>query len=472
MPEKREAVMPATIDLNAALERVGVGRLAVVALILCFLLMMTDGFDFAALSIAAPAILREWKLQPKEMGIVFSMTFAGLLAGSLIYGWMGDRFGRKTTIIVGALNFSIPVLLTIWASSVQELIVLRVVGGIGMGGVVPIAYTLVSEYAPRRMRSTVTVITNAGYGLGAVLSGVIASSIIPQFGWRSLFMVGAGFSLLMVVVIILFLPESALFLALKNPVSPRLAALVRRLLPNDGIDAATRFVVRDAQERHSAPGRNIFLQLFSGRARAAATALLWLLFVCDAMGLFFLASWLPVVMESAGVSAATASLTLSLFTFAGLIGGFAIMRFLDRLGPIAVIVLPIVGAPLEIFIGTPGLSQPIMLATVALAGICLSGLHYAVYAIAVKFYPPSIRGTGISSATVFGRGGGMIAPLVGGYLLSAHMPLQHLLVFAAMPCIGSAAAGIALGRLYRRHFETMTVDDSFSLAAPSAKEPA
>jgi MFS transporter, AAHS family, 4-hydroxybenzoate transporter len=459
--------MPATIDLNAAIERIGVGRLAAFVVFLCFLMMMTDGYDFAALSVAAPAILREWKIQPRDMGLVFSMTFLGLLIGSLIYGWLGDRFGRKTTIIIGTFNYGIPVLLTIWASNVQELIVLRIVGGIGMGGIVPIAYTLVSEYAPRRMRSTVTVVTNAGYGLGAVLSGVVASWSIPLFGWRSLFVLGAGFSLTMAVAIIFFLPESILFLALKNPASPRLRALVGRLLPNETIDAAARFVVLDGQDRPTVSGGSTFRQLFSGRRRAQATALLWLLFVCDAMGLFFLASWLPVVMESAGVSAATASLTLSLFTFAGLIGGFAIMRFLDRIGPIAVVVLPILGAPIEIFMGTPGLSQPVLLTTVALAGICLSGIHYAVYAIVVRFYPPSIRGTGGSIATVFGRGGGMVAPYIGGYLLSAHMPLRELLVFAALPCIGTAVAGVALGQLYRRHFNAPAPDEAAFISATS-----
>lgn len=441
------------IDLNAAIERIGVGRLAVFVMGLCFLMMMTDGYDFATLSVAAPSILREWKIEPRQMGAVFSITFFGLLIGSLIYGWMGDRFGRKPTIVLGAFNFGIPILLTIWAGTIEELMALRFIGGIGMGGIVPIAYTLVSEYAPRRLRSTVTVIANAGYSLGVVGSGLVAARSIPVFGWQSLFVVGAAFSLLMAFVLIFFLPESVLFLARKNPGAPQLRLLVNRLLPADKIAADARFIAPDAQDQHDSAGSDGFRQLFSG-ARRTATALLWLLFIFDAMGFFFLASWLPVVMEGAHVGAATASLTLSLFTFAGLVGGFAIMRFLDRIGPIAVVVLPVLGGPLEIIMGTPGLPEWALLTAVGLAGICLSGIHYAVYAIVVRFYPPSIRGRGISLATVFGRAGGIIAPYLGGSLLSAHMPLQQLMIIAALPCLATAVIGWALGRLYRRNFDT------------------
>jgi MFS family permease len=145
-------------------------------------------------------------------------------------------------------------------------------------------------------------------------------------------------------------------------------------------------------------------------------------------------------------------LTQSLFTFTGMIGGFTIMRFIDRAGPIVVLALPIIGAPLEILMGMHNASQPLLLFAVAGAGICLSGVHYAVYGIAVRFYPASIRGRGISSATVFGRAGGIVAPYLGGFFLSAHMPLQQLMIIAALPCIPTAFVIFGLGRLYSRHF--------------------
>ncbi len=444
--------MAQVVDVNAVIERVGVGRLAIFVIALGFSMMISDGFDFTSLSVATPAILRDWHIQPKDMGAVFSVTFFGLLVGSLFYGWMADRFGRKLTIVFGTFNFGLPVLLTLWATSVQELMVLRFIGGMGMGGIVPIAYALVSDYAPRRMRSTVTVITNAGYSLGGTLTGLVAASAIPTYGWRSLFAVGAGLSLVMAFVLIAFLPESPLFLARRDPASPRLRRVLARLAPGERIDPDATFTTHDPQELQNRAGEDNIFQLFHG-PRASATILLWLLFASDSLGFFFLASWLPLVMEGQGIAPSTASLTQSLFVFAGMIGGFAIMRFLDRIGPIAVVVLPVLGGPFEILMGTPGLPEPVLLATVAGAGICLSGIHYAVYAIVVRFYPASIRGRGISSATVWGRAGGIVAPYVGGYFLSAHMPLQDLMLIAAAPCVVTAILGIALGRLYRRHFD-------------------
>jgi AAHS family 4-hydroxybenzoate transporter-like MFS transporter len=450
---------PRTIDINATIERTGVSRLGILVLILAFLMMMADGYDFGTLTTAANSILNEWKISRTELGAVFSITFIGLLVGSLIYGWIADRFGRRATIIFGVFNFAIPILLTVWATNVTQLSILRFVGGVGMGGIVPIAYTLVSEYAPRRSRSTVTVLTNAGYNLAAALGGLIAAWTIPVYGWRSVYVIGAVFSFVMAGAMILWLPDSILFLIQKRPNSSQLRRLAERLL-REPVAADTQLIAVDPQDEKEkiarAGGLDGLVRLFSG-TRAWATTLLWLLFISDALGFFFLASWLPVVMKDAGVDPSTALRMSSLFVFAGLIGGFAIMRPLDRVGPIAFIALPIIGGPAELVMGIPGLPQTWLLVAIAVAGICLAGIHMAVYAIAVRFYPPAIRGLGVSSATVWGRAGGIIAPFVGGYLLDMHMPMQQLMIWAALPCLSTLLIGVGLGVLYRRHFDAPTV---------------
>ena len=467
--------MRGTIDLNERIEALGVGRLALFTVGLCFAMMLADGFDFTALAVAAPAILREWGLEPRAMGGVFSITFVGLLLGSLLYGWMGDAWGRRPTIIIGTFNFAIPVLLTGFATSVWQLSVLRLVGGIGIGGVVPIAYTLVSEYAPRRSRSTVTVVTNMGYSLGGVLTGMLGASLIPAQGWRSMFLLGGAFSLLMGFVLLVWLPESVLFLAARRPGSPRLLPLVRRLLCGTVVAPDAPIVAREDRRGAASPGPasgGSVLELFRG-VRGAVTPLLWLLFVADSLGFFFLASWLPVLMEAAGVSRAAASLSQSVFTFAGLCGGLLMMRLIDRFGPTAMVALPVIGAPVEILMGTPGLPEPALLACVTVAGLCLQGIHYSVYAVVVRFYPPSVRGRGVSFATVWGRAGGIVAPYIGGALLSQHLPLQQLMIFAALPCVVTALAGFTLGRLHQRHFrDTGSAGLPVDLAAPPEEQHA
>jgi AAHS family 4-hydroxybenzoate transporter-like MFS transporter len=454
-----------TLDINAAIERRGLTRLSIFVLILAFLMMMADGYDFGTLTTAANSILKEWKISRTELGAVFSITFIGLLVGSLIYGWIADFFGRRLTIIFGVFNFAIPILLTIWATNVTQLSILRFIGGVGMGGIVPIAYTLVSEYAPRRSRSTVTVLTNAGYNLAAALGGLIAAWTIPVYGWQSVYVIGAVFSFVMAGAMILWLPDSILFLIQKRPNSPQLHRLAERLL-GEPVAPDTQLIAIDPQDEKKpvvrASGFDGLIRLFSG-SRAWATTLLWLLFISDSLGFFFLASWLPVVMHDGGVDPATALRMSSLFVFAGLIGGFLVMRPLDRVGPIAFIALPIIGGPAELVMGIHGLPQIWLLVAIAIAGICLAGIHMAVYAIAVRFYPPTIRGLGLSSATVWGRAGGIIAPFVGGYLLDMHMPLQELMAWAALPCLTTTLIGIGLGMLYTRHFNVQA-------AAPVAAE--
>jgi MFS transporter, AAHS family, 4-hydroxybenzoate transporter len=447
--------MSKTIDVNAYIEKRGLTPLSYFVLVLAFLMMMADGYDFGTLTTAANAILKEWNISRTELGAVFSITFIGLLVGSLVYGWIADRFGRRTTIIFGVFNFGLPILLTIWATNLTELTILRFIGGVGMGGIVPIAYTLVSEYAPRRARSTVTVITNAGYNLAAAAGGLIASWTIPAYGWQSVYVIGAIFSAIMAAVMILWMPDSILFLIQKRPNSPQLRRLAERLM-GEPVPADTQLIAvdphDDTKKIKEAGGFEGFVRLFNGSSRAWATTLLWLLFISDSLGFFFLASWLPVVMKDAGVDAATALRMSSLFVFAGLIGGFAIMRPLDKVGPIAFIVLPVVGGIAELVMGIHGIQQTWLLVAIAIAGICLAGIHMAVYAIAVRFYPPTIRGIGVSSATVWGRAGGIIAPFVGGVLLDMHMPMQQLMMWAALPCVTTTLIGIGLGVLHNRHF--------------------
>ncbi len=266
------------------------GRLAIFVIALCFCMMITDGYDFGSLSVATPAILRDWHIQPKEMGAVFSVTFFGLLIGSLFYGWMGDRYGRRFTIIFGTFNFGLPVLLIIWASNAEELKLLRFLGGVGMGGIVPIAYTLVSDYAPRRSRSTVTVITNAGYSVGVALTGLVASSrsYRATAGSRSSLSAPACRSAMAVVLAFTLLPESPLFLSAQGSRRRRGAAPAgqRACFATSWIGPDVRFVPGDPPGEAGQGRRRHACRNFSA-ARARRRR-------------FFL--WIVVCLRRAGVS--------------------------------------------------------------------------------------------------------------------------------------------------------------------------
>jgi len=241
------------------------------------------------------------------MGLVFSITFIGLLVGSLFYGWLGDRLGRRFTIILGTCNFGIPCSDRL-GNQRPELAILRFIAGIGWARR---AYRVHpgQRYAPRRLRST-SGSHQRGHSLGGVARGLVAAAVIrhtvgSRCCHRRLRIARHG------AVLAIWLPNHAL-LSDNRPASAKLRRLVERLIPNEPVPANAVFVPATHRNAEQAR-RGTFSQLFSG-PRAPATIFLWLLFICDALGFFFLASWLPVVMERQGISPAVASLTQSLFT--------------------------------------------------------------------------------------------------------------------------------------------------------------
>ena len=173
-------------------ERGGFGRPLLLILALCFLLMVCDSYDVAALSFAAPVLIRQWGITPAAMGVVFSTGLFGLLVGSILFGWVGDRFGRKRAMIIGALCFSVLTAATGLVGSQAELLVLRFVATIGLGGAVPNAVALVTEFTPRARRMMAVGIIFAGYSVGGIIAGLTATYVIGVLGWPMMFYIGGG----------------------------------------------------------------------------------------------------------------------------------------------------------------------------------------------------------------------------------------------------------------------------------------
>jgi MFS transporter, AAHS family, 4-hydroxybenzoate transporter len=433
-----------SIEISEALDSQPLTRFAILVVVISFVLMTADGFDSATVSLVAPAVLRDWHLPKTAMGNVFMINYVGYAVGALVFGWLGDRVGRRPAIILSVMFFSVPTLLSAAAGSITSLGALRFLAGAGMGGMSPTIYALLTDIAPRRYRSTFVIVALTGFSLGGALTGVAAALVIPSHGWRMLYLVCGGVGVASVIVAVAGIPESIRYLVIHRPAAARTTRLAQRLLPDRGIGPQTTLTI----ERPPTAGGS-WRQIFAGR-RAAATTWLWIMFFADTMAFVFLAMWLPVLMETAGFSPADASLTSSVYTLAGIAGGLLIMRFLDRFGPIAIVVLPIIGAPVEILIGVPGLSHATIVVLVAVVGAALVGVHFADNGVAGWFYPAAIRGQGIGAASCVGRLGSALGPFIGGFLLSAQLPLQHVLLIAATPSVVTAIAGFALGRIYTR----------------------
>jgi MFS transporter, AAHS family, 4-hydroxybenzoate transporter len=431
------------VDVSAAIEAQRVGRFAWSLLGWMFLCMLLDGFDFAGISFVVPALAREWHVEVGSFGTVLGIGVFGLMVGSLIFGWVGDRIGRKTTIILGCWLFGGFTLASMWASSVSVLMWLRFLAGVGLYAAVPNAIVLVSEFAPRRLRATWVVLMFTGFTIGAVAAGLVAASMIPRFGWQVMFLLGGALPFVLSVCLWFVLPESVRFLALREERRGDLARVLSRMRPGSAIDAKSRFVLHEAER----PTRFTPTLLFTGRL-LLITPLLWLFYIFNSIAVFFMQSWMPVLIQGVGLSATQAALTTSVYSLGGTIGGLVTGRIIDRLGLVAVTVLPLSGAMISLMVG---LKMPMELLEVLVfaLGFFVVGAQFACTATAPVFYPTAYRANAEGWALAVAKIGSIAGPVAGGVLLRMHLPMYQLFYAAAVPLLFSAVFAYGLGRVSR-----------------------
>ena len=438
-----------TIDVSAAIDEAKVSRFTLRVLIVSAFIIFLDGFDINNIGYAAPAIIRAWKLSPAAFGPIFSSSPFGILLGAPIMGYIGDRFGRKKAMFISCLFFGIFTWACAYATSVTELLWLRFLCGIGIGGVMPNVVALASEYAPRRLRATIVVAVFSGVGLGAAFPGPVGAWLIPKYGWPVLFHVGGVVGLLAAILCLTALPESVKFLMVKKEEKrATVASLLSRIRPDLVIDADTNLVVR--QEKRY--GAFSVAQLFR-EGYAPVTICLWILFAGNLMGYFFLFNWTPTLLAAANIPMTKALLYTSVAQVGGLIGGWTIGHFIDKYGftPVAwlcVIAVPIVGGVGYVATGASGLLIPVMF----LVGFSVLGFNYATNGLSGIVYPTAFRSNGSGWYFAVGRIGSVAGPLLGGMLIARHVSVQHLYLFAALPFVICIPVAFVFVGIYRRRY--------------------
>jgi MFS transporter, AAHS family, 4-hydroxybenzoate transporter len=421
--------------------RTGMTQYAIV--LLCSLVMFLDGFDTQAISYMAPSIAKEWGLSKELLGPIFSSALTGLMVGYLLVSPLSDRFGHRKLVVISTFAFALLTFMTIFASDVTELIVLRFATGIALGSVVPSAIALTTEFSPARMRATFVLAIYCGFSLGFVAAGAVAAWFIPVYGWRSMLWVGGVAPLIVAFLSLAFLPESIDFLIRSRALPERVWRAVRRVdgaLPAHG----PAHFVSDMAETRSAMG-----SLFSS-GRAAGTLVIWTVFILNLAEFYALQSWLPSILGNAGYSLSTVALATSMTTVGGIMAAFAIGPAMDRLGPYGSLAAVYLSGVLFVALFAFSLGGPTWLLIVAafLAGFCISGGQKSVIALAAIYYPTSIRSTGVGWALGIGRLGGIGGPLIIGAMLATQMSAQHILYAAAVPMLLAALLIAWLGHRY------------------------
>jgi MFS transporter, AAHS family, 4-hydroxybenzoate transporter len=426
--------------------------------LLCGLVMLIDGFDTQAISYIAPLWAKEHGIYLQFLGPIFASALVGLMVGYLVLSPFSDRFGHRRLLIVSTIFFAFCTGATVFASDVTGLMVLRFLTGLGLGAAIPSAVALTSEYSPQRWRGSSVLAIYCGFSLGFVVAGVAAAWLLPPFGWRSLLWVGAGFPLVLSIVLLVWLPESLDQLVRHGTngqqIWSTLCRIDRRLAATPTPSAFTT----DHEEKFSALG-----SVFQA-GRTAGTLLLWFAFALNLAEFYGLQTWLPTILNKQNYELTTIATATSLTTVGGIVAAFVVGPAMDKVAAYASLVcLYLAGVVFVALIGF-ALDGPewLLLTAAFLAGFCVSGGQKTVIALAAVFYPAPVRSTGVGWALGIGRIGGIAGPLLIGELLNWKFAPASLFYAAAIPMLLAGTAVAIMGLIYRQR------DAAVAIAAKSA----
>ena len=417
------------------------GRYQLLVAVMCGLIVSIDGFDAQAMGYVAPALTAALHIPRSVLGSVISSGLVGMMIGALMSGPIADRVGRKPVLVVSALTFGIGSLFTATAHSVEALTTFRVLTGLGMGGAMPNAIALTSEYMPRRRRAAAVTSMICGFSLGAALGGFVAASLIPRFGWESVFIVGGGLPILIAAAGFLLLPESIRFLLVKGGEDERARRYLARMAPGAVLP---RDLSPGLDEQPSGAGAFLVKQLFT-EGRAATTALIWVVYSMNLLNLYFLTSWLPTIISDAGTPVRTAILLTALFQVGGIGGTIVLGRVLDRYFSFWILAACYLWAAVSVLlIGRLSASIPVLAFTIASAGLGIIGGQNLSHALTADVYPTRMRSTGVGWALGIGRIGSIVGPILGGLLLVRGTAIRQVFWAAAIPALIATAAAASV----------------------------
>jgi benzoate transport len=394
---------------------------------LCFLINMLDGFDVLVMAFTAASVSSEWALTGTRLGYLLSAGLVGMAVGSLFIAPWADRFGRRPLILVCVTVAGLGMVSSSQASSPEMLAALRLLTGLGIGGVLASSYVIAGEYASKKWRGLAISLQSTAYALGATIGGLIAAQIIPSMGWRAVFFYGGVVTLMTLPLLLCWLPESLVFLASRQPKGA--LAKVNRLLARVRMEPVAQ--LPPVQQSAHQPLRVAFAQLFSP-ALLRSTLLIWLAFFLVMFGFYFVMSWTPRLLVTAGLSNQQGITGGVLLNVGGIVGTAVIGLLAARYKLSRVLIGYLVLNSLLLAMFVQFTSNLTLAFGLALAiGVFVNGCVAGLYALTPTLYSASQRVTGLGWGIGIGRSGAILSPLVAGQLIDAQWaPTQLYVLFA------------------------------------------
>lgn len=430
-------------DIKSLIDRAPMSRFQIIAVTLCVMLNMLDGFDVLVMAFTASEVAKEWHLSSSEIGVLLSAGLFGMAGGSLFLAPWADRYGRRALILFSLSLITLGMLLSAYANGLYELVALRALTGLGIGCMLASLNVITAEYSPQKWRNTAISIQGTGYPIGATLGGMLASWLIVEFGWRSVFLFGALASALMIPLVLTALPESIDFLLARR----RADALthINRLLQRMTQPVLAELPVALDRVRGSRQAK--LGRVLSG-PMLVSTLLLWSTFFLLMAGFYFVLSWTPKLLVSAGLSSAQGITGGVLLNLGGISGGLLFGWLSARIKLLRLV--PICLALSALMVLAFGAQAQVLSSAFAIAlviGVFIFASMVGLYALAPSLYPAEIRTTGMGWAIGIGRMGGILAPVVAGLLLDRGWAAAQLYFVFACPLLVAALTVACVGRM-------------------------
>jgi len=415
--------------------------------------LMFDGYDLVVYGTVVPVFLRNpaeiGPVTPGVAGALGSYALVGVLVGALLAGSVGDIIGRRKVLLSAYAWFSVGMALTALTHTTTLFGMMRFVTGLGVGALVATTGALVAEFAPPGKKNLCNAITYSGVPLGSLLSAFLAILLLPAIGWRGMFWIGALPIVTLLPLAWFKMPESPAWLATRGRVEEARAISERTGVP---ISEAATVTTGAARERVG------FAGLF-GREYWFPTLLLGFMSATGLVLVYSLNTWLPELMRRAGFDAKGSLAFLLVLNGGAVIGALIGSRVADRFGPKPVVAGCFLIGALSIAVLTFSLPLGVLLAFVAIVGLGTSGTQTLIYGFVANYYRTNVRGAGVAWCAGFGRLGGVVGPVLGGFLIGAGLALSSIFyVLAVLALLGVVLTLLVPAAHRRRELRTTRVE--------------
>ena len=424
------------VDVQAFLNAHRFSRFQWVIFALCFLVVLLDGFDTAAIGYIAPSLITEWGVERSALAPVLSAALFGLAGGALCSGPLADRLGRKTVLIGAVLVFGLACLSSSFSGSLDHLVIWRFVTGLGLGAAMPNAVTLMSEYCPDKRRATLVNTMFCGFPLGAAFGGFLAAWMIPLWGWRSVLELGGAVPLVLAALMLALLPESVRHMVATGQPVERIRRALHRISASVADAKSFTMTEKGAAPTRARSGATIVLS----RAYVVGSVSLWVAYFMGLVIFYALINWMPILFKDAGLDSRSAALIAALFPLGG-VGAVFFGFLMDRFNGNLVIAAGFALTAVAIYlIGHTAGELGLLIPAVFIGGTLMNTAQSSLPALAAAFYPTAGRATGVGWMLGFGRFGGIAGSFLVAALTAWHLSFGGIFAVVAIPGLVSAAA--------------------------------